>query len=105
MTRRRQLRYLALLLLAAVVLGLLYGVLLGTVGLPDLLLTWWGTCLRALLAVTICSALAQAVDRRLERRATRHPAADKHSDEPSCTYPAVPDTSGSPLERPANQPG
>jgi hypothetical protein len=68
--RRRQLRFLGTLILAAVVLGLVYGVLIGTVGQPDALLTWWGTCLRAVLAVVICSTVAQEVDRRLDRRQT-----------------------------------
>jgi hypothetical protein len=66
--RRRQARFLGVLLGTAVVLGVLYGVLLGTVGQPDALLTWWGTGLRALLAVLICVAVANAVDRRWSKR-------------------------------------
>ena len=62
--RRRQARFIAVLLASAITLGLLYGVLLVTVGQPDALLTWWGTGLRAVLAVLICLALAGAVDRR-----------------------------------------
>ena len=62
--RLRRARFLGVLLTTAVLLGLLYGVLLATVGQPDALLTWWGTGLRALLAVLICLGIASAVDRR-----------------------------------------
>ena len=62
--RRRQARFLVVLLASAITLGLLYGLLQATVGQPDALLTWWGTGLRALLAVLICLGLAGAVDRR-----------------------------------------
>jgi hypothetical protein len=66
--RLRRARFLAVLLGCAVVLGLLYGVLLATIGQPDALLTWWGTGLRAVLAVLICLGIAGAVDRRLSGR-------------------------------------
>jgi hypothetical protein len=62
--RLRRARFLRVLLATAVLLGLLYGVLLATIGQPDALLTWWGTGLRALLAVLICLGIASAVDRR-----------------------------------------
>jgi hypothetical protein len=62
--RNRRIRFLAVLLTSAIVLGLVYGVLLVTVGQPEALLTWWGTGLRALLAVVICLAVTSAVDRR-----------------------------------------
>jgi hypothetical protein len=62
--RRRRARFVATLLASAITLGLLYGVLLGTVGQPDVLLTWWGTGLRAIIAVLVCLVIADAVDRR-----------------------------------------
>jgi hypothetical protein len=62
--RRRRARFIAVLLITAIVLGLLYGLLQVTVGQPDALLTWWGTALRAVLAVLICLGIASAVDRR-----------------------------------------
>lgn len=66
--RRRRARFIAALLISAITLGLLYGVLLATVGQPDALLTWWGTSLRAVLAVLVCLGIASAVDRRPNRR-------------------------------------
>ena len=66
--RLRRARFLGVLLATALLLGLLYGVLLATVGQPDALLTWWGTGLRALLAVLICLGIASAVDRRQANR-------------------------------------
>jgi hypothetical protein len=60
----RQVRFIGVLLAAAVGLGLLYGFLRVAVGQPDFLLTWWGTCLRAVAAVLICFSVASAVDRR-----------------------------------------
>jgi len=62
--RLRRARFIAVLLITAVVLGVLYGVLQVTVGQPDALLTWWGTALRAILAVLICLGIASALDRR-----------------------------------------
>ena len=62
--RLRRARFLTALLVSAIGLGLLYGTVLATVGQPDALLTWWGTGLRAVLAVLICLALAGFVDRR-----------------------------------------
>jgi hypothetical protein len=72
--RLRQARFIAVLLLTSMVVGLLYGVLLVTVGLPDVLATWWGTGLRAVLAVIICLAIAGALDRRW---ASRWPTSDR----------------------------
>jgi len=66
--RLRRARFIAVLLASAVILGLLYGVLQVTVGQPDVLLTWWGTTLRAVLAVLICLGTADAVDRRWSGR-------------------------------------
>jgi hypothetical protein len=62
--RLRRARFIAVLLTTSLVVGLLYGVLLGTVGQPDVLLTWWGTGLRAVLAVLICLSITTVVDRR-----------------------------------------
>jgi hypothetical protein len=62
--RLRRARFVAVLLGTSAVLGLLYGVVLATVGQPDALLTWWGTGLRAVLAVLICLGVTNAVDRR-----------------------------------------
>lgn len=62
--RLRRARFIAVLLSTALVVGLLHGVLLVTLGRPDALLTWWGTGLRAVLAVLICLGIAGAVDRR-----------------------------------------
>lgn len=64
----RRARFIGLLLATSLVLGLLYGVLLVTVGLPDALLTWWGTGLRAVLVVLICLSIAGALDRRWAKR-------------------------------------
>ena len=62
--RLRRARFIAVLLISAVTLGLLYGLLLATLGQPDALLTWWGTGLRAVIAVLVCLTIADAVDRR-----------------------------------------
>ena len=62
--RLRRARFLAVLLATAFVLGLLHGALLVAVDLPDALFSWWGTCLRAVLAVLICLGVTGAVDRR-----------------------------------------
>lgn len=69
--RLRRARFLTALLVSAIGLGLLYGIVLATVGQPDALLTWWGTGLRAVLAVLICLALAGALDRRLSTDGSR----------------------------------
>ena len=66
--RLRQARFLAVLLATAIVVGLLYGGLLLAVDLPDALLTWWGTSLRAILAVLVCLGIAGFVDRRWNAR-------------------------------------
>jgi hypothetical protein len=65
--RLRRARFIGVVLTSALVLGLLYGVVLITVGQPDVLLTWWGTGLRAILAVLICLGVGGAVDRRARR--------------------------------------
>jgi hypothetical protein len=62
--RLRRARFIAIVLATAFVLGLLYGVLQVTVGQPEMLLTWWGTALRAVLAVVICLGIASSLDRR-----------------------------------------
>jgi hypothetical protein len=69
--RLRRARFVGVLLTTALVIGLLYGVLLATVGQPDALLTWWGTGLRAVLAVLICLGITGFVDRRWARRHRR----------------------------------
>jgi hypothetical protein len=62
--RLRRARFIGVLLSTALAVGLLYGVLLATVGQPDALLTWWGTLLRAVLAVVICLGIAGVIERR-----------------------------------------
>jgi hypothetical protein len=62
--RLRQARFLAVVLATAVLLGLLHGAFLVTVGQPAALFTWWGTALRAAFAVLICFTVAGAIDRR-----------------------------------------
>lgn len=65
--RLRRARFIGVVLTSAFLLGLVYGVVLATVGQPDALLTWWGTGLRAAAAVLICLGIASAVDRRAAR--------------------------------------
>jgi hypothetical protein len=66
--RLRRARFLAVLLATALVLGLLYGLVIGVVGQPGALLTWWGTTLRGLIAVGLCFSVAGAADRRWSAR-------------------------------------
>lgn len=61
--RRRRIVFSAVLLTSAVVLGVLHGLLLGLTGAPQALLSWWGTALRAVIAVLTCLGLASAADR------------------------------------------
>ena len=66
--RLRRARFFGVLLSTSLVVGLLYGVLLVAFGQPAALLTWWGTVLRAALAVLIVLSITQAIDRRWSGR-------------------------------------
>jgi uncharacterized membrane protein len=64
----RRARLAALLVATAIVLGVLHGLLLLAVGDSSFLLTWWGTTLRALVAVVVCFATAGTLERRWSTR-------------------------------------
>jgi hypothetical protein len=66
--RLRRARFIGVLLATSIVVGLLYGVLLVLVGQPSVLLTWWGTGLRAVLAVLIVLGLTGFIERRWDSR-------------------------------------
>lgn len=64
----RRARLVALLVATAIVLGVLHGLLLRVAGDSSFLLTWWGTTLRAVVAVVLCFAIAGALERRWSTR-------------------------------------
>jgi hypothetical protein len=64
----RRARLVALLVATAIVLGVLHGFLLLAAGDSSFLLTWWGTTLRALVAVIGCFVIAGALERHWSTR-------------------------------------
>ena len=67
-TSLRRARLAALLLATALVVGVANGLLLVAFDSSDAFETWWGTAVRALVAVVVCFAVAGRLERRWSLR-------------------------------------